>query len=66
MSSLYSCKPSELLGITDTYTAYCLDEACALIKIRIDKGEEPKFTKKYSSFSDIYNNLQKGGVTVCP
>jgi hypothetical protein len=25
----YSCRPSELLGIDDTYVAYCLDNAVA-------------------------------------
>lgn len=66
MANMYNCRPSKLLDIQDTYTAYCLDEACALIKIKIDQGESPKFVKKYSSFSNIYSDLQKGGVTVCP
>lgn len=55
------------MGLTDDpYTAYCLDEACTYIKIQLDNEKQPKFTKKYSSFTDIYRNLQKGGVNVCP
>lgn len=67
MASLYKCRPSEIMGLTnDPYTAYCLDEACTYIKIQLDNEKQPKFTKKYSSFTDIYKNLQKGGVNVCP
>ena len=46
MSRLYHSRPSKLLGIDDEYTAYCLDEACALIISKIDNDEEPKFNKK--------------------
>ena len=46
MSRLYHSRPSKILGIDDEYTAYCLDEACALIISRIDDGEKPKFDKK--------------------
>lgn len=43
MSRIYNCQPSQILRIKDEYTAYCFDEACALIISRIDDGEEPKF-----------------------
>ena len=46
MSRLYHSLPSKILGIDDEYTAYCLDEACALIISKIDNDEEPKFNKK--------------------
>ena len=46
MSRLYHSRPSEILGIDDEYTAYCLDEACALIISKIDNDEEPNFNKK--------------------
>ena len=46
MSRLYHSRPSKILGIDDEYTAYCLDEACALIISKIDNDEEPKFDKK--------------------
>jgi len=50
----YRRLPSELLGITDTYTAYCFDEACAFIAGKLDAGEELTFNRQYSSFSDLY------------
>ena len=34
------CRPSELLDISDPYTAFCLDEACALIANKIIEGEK--------------------------
>ena len=48
--------PSELLGIEDCYTAYCFDEACAYILSRLEKGEQPVFTKTYTSFADMYKH----------
>ena len=56
-------KPSDLMGIDDAYTAFCFDEACAVIIKRIKDGEEPRFlkgknmdgyTKEYSRPSDLY------------
>ena len=40
MSRLYHSRPSKILGIDDEYTAYCLDEACALIISKIDNDED--------------------------
>jgi hypothetical protein len=56
---MYKKTPSELLFIQDEYTAFCLNQACAYIrsKIEYDK-EEPVFTKKYSSFSQLYEQYQ--------
>ena len=51
------CRPSTLLDITDSYTAYCFDEACTYIKEMINKGEEPVFEKKYNSFADMYKEI---------
>lgn len=51
---MYKVRPSTLLDITDPYTAYCFDEACAYITGRLEDGEEPQFKKKYKSFKDIY------------
>lgn len=42
------------MAIEDPYTAYCLDEACSYVLMRIEQGDEPRFTKKYTSFKDIY------------
>ena len=56
--NIYKTRPSILLNITDPYTAYCLDEACAYIIGQLEKGNEPQFKKKYSSFSDIYSQYK--------
>ena len=57
MSNSYNRRPSEFFGIEDTYTAYCLDEACSFILTKIQNGEEPRFTKKFTSFKDIYRQF---------
>lgn len=57
MSKMYNQRPSNIASIEDEYTAYCLDEACALITNKINNGEEPMFTKRYTSFSDLYKNI---------
>ena len=54
VAKVYDCRPSELLDIEDVYTAYCLDEACALIVTKMQQGETPTFKKEYKSFRDIY------------
>ena len=53
MSKLYRIRPSEILGIVDTYTAYCLDEACAYITSKIQKGEEPDFNIQKESLEKL-------------
>lgn len=65
MSKLYGCKPSEIAGVQDNYTAFCFDEACAYIRQKLEAGEEPVyqqnslFTKQeYHSFSDLYKNFK--------
>lgn len=63
MSKAYCCRPSELLSVDEEYAAWCLDEACMLVRVHIENGEEPTFHKAYSSFSDMYKNLEKGGVS---
>lgn len=54
LSNVYKVRPSTLLDITDPYTAYCLDEACTYMIGEVEKGEEPQFRKRYSSFKDMY------------
>ena len=56
MSQLYHSRPSKILGIDDEYTAYCLDEACALIISKIDNDEEPKFNKEKKKESKKVEN----------
>lgn len=57
-----------MMGIEDSYTAFCFDEACALIVSRIEKGEEPIFRKAseessaYSRPSEVYSKYKHGEV----
>lgn len=53
MSQRYRKAPSEILAIDDPYTAYCLDEACAIIANKIDQKEEPAFVTHYKSYSEL-------------
>lgn len=65
MSKLYNVRPSEILGIVDVYTAFCLDEACTYITSKIKNGEEPDFTIQnnsvekphYNSLRDMYSSM---------
>ena len=57
MAATYNVRPSSLLDIGDPYTAYCFDEACAVITARMRDGEEPKFRVKYTSLKDLYGSL---------
>lgn len=50
------CRPSTLFDISDPYTAYCFDEACAYIKARLDNGDEPVFEQKFTSFTELYKH----------
>lgn len=54
LSRAYNCRPSELMGLEEPYEAFCFDEACAFIQIRIEEGDTPKFKKKYRSFTELY------------
>ena len=66
MSKLYNQKPSEIIGLDDEYTAYCFDEACACIILRLQKGETPTYKRSkaekkkvhYNSFTDMYKNYE--------
>lgn len=57
VAQAYQCRPSELMGIPDAYTAYCLDEACATIVQRIKDGEEPVEKTHYTSPSQLYKQF---------
>lgn len=66
MAKLYRTRPSELMGIVDSYTAFCFDETCAYITSKIKDGEEPNFTinenkslekRHYSSPRDMYKSM---------
>lgn len=46
MARVYHDRPSNLLGIQDNYTSFCLDEACAYIIAMLEDGKKPMFEKK--------------------
>ena len=62
MSKQYSCRPSQLLGIEDEYTAFCFDEACCEIIARLKNEEIPKYrttqNNEYSSFEEFYKQYK--------
>lgn len=59
-------KPSEMLGITNTYEAYCFDECCAFIikelkdgkKIKAQQKMEKGYARNYSKPSDLYKQFE--------
>lgn len=57
------CRPSELLEIPDAYTAFCFDQACALIVSKLKDGETPivkeesEEGKNYARPSDFYKKF---------
>nr|DAV98572.1 MAG TPA: hypothetical protein [Caudoviricetes sp.] len=63
MAREYRTTPSNIIGIREEYAAFCLNEACFYIQSKIDEGEQPVFHKKKASFTSMYKDLQKGGVT---
>lgn len=55
MSKQYQIRPSSLIDIDDSYTAYCFDEACSYIISKMNNDEQPMFKKSYKSFSEMYS-----------
>ena len=55
MAARYNKLPSEMLHLDDEYEAYCLDEACAFIQMKLDEGEDVTFKKEYNSFESLYS-----------
>ena len=59
----YPCRPSEIMGIRDNYTAFCFDEACAFIVKQIKDGKEPIMRVEndnivYKKPSDLYRRYK--------
>lgn len=63
MSKQYGCLPSIILGIEDSYTAFCFNEACCEIIARLKNDETPYYVeqreqavepKHYNNFKDFY------------
>lgn len=61
MAQRYGKTPAEILRIEDPYTAYCFDEACAVIASKMDEGEKPNFVVHYRSASELYSKILNGG-----
>ena len=62
MAKMYNKTPSEMLRIEEDYTAFCLDEACAFIRLKMEDPEDPQkpnFKTQVTSFSDFYKQLDK-------
>lgn len=58
MSTYYRVRPSEMMGIEDDYVAFCFNEACAFIAMKIENGEQIVIKKKYKSLKDLYKQYQ--------
>lgn len=58
MSAHYRVRPSEMMGIDDDYVAFCFNEACAYISMKVENGEQVVFKKKYKSLKDLYKHYQ--------
>jgi hypothetical protein len=57
MSKMYGKRVSEILGVTEEYDAYCLDEAVAYIILKMEQGEQPRYETKFTSAADYYRSL---------
>ncbi len=64
MSKLDNCLPSDIMGIEDIYTAFCFNEACAEIMLRLQNEEKPIYREQreeqeeeYSNFTEFYKNF---------
>lgn len=68
MSKYYRCLPSVLMNIEDEYTAFCFNEACCVIAMRLQEGDKPHYidpvktkeVKHYNSFKDMYKDILGG------
>lgn len=66
-SRIYNTTPSALLGVTDSYVGYCLNEACMHIvdgiqedKTLIFEVEESKSPKEVKGDNQDYINFMQG------
>lgn len=49
MSKTYQVRPSEILRLSDEYTAYCFDEACAYFLSELSEKKQPHFKEDEKS-----------------
>jgi hypothetical protein len=47
-----------MLGISNDYEAYCLDEACAVITQNLKDGKQIVYRNHYSKPSDLYKKYK--------
>lgn len=56
-------RPSQIMEIDDVYTAFCFDEACALIVTKLQDKEIPIIKEEsevnYTKPSDVYKKFQQ-------
>lgn len=60
MSKRYGKCPSDILGVSDPYTAYCFDQFCMILISELEQGHELNFNKEikqYKSISDFYRSM---------
>ena len=62
MAKRYNARPSEIVGETDVYAAYCLDEACMYILCKID--EEGRLPQKLESAIEQKNKPRGNAETI--
>lgn len=56
---MYQARPSEIIGVTDLYEAYCIDEAIADFTVRIRRKEKLK-PEKTNDNSELIAKLTGG------
>lgn len=69
MAKRYRQRPSDILGVTDDYAAYCFDEACIFLYNALEEGKELHFKgdgidkkpKHYKTVSEFYKSLGVSG-----
>lgn len=58
MAQEFKKLPSEVLGITDSYARYCLDQACSYILMNLKEGRKLKIDKPAKTSSGIDEYLK--------
>ena len=59
----FQCRPSDTMGISDSYTAWCFDEVCLYLISKIEEtGEIPDVWQKCDNKTAVASMLQRRGV----
>ena len=67
MSKMMACRPSALLGLSDEYDAWCLDEAVTMIIAGLERGRKlrPRQTRNDNSeLLERYFRAQSSNIKV--